>query len=511
MGTEFFVKGCERMKSYVLALDQGTSSSRAVLFDRQGRKVFAAQYEFPQLYPQAGWVEHDPMAIWGSQLQAARDCLRFLSENGGNAAEIAAVGITDQRETTIVWNKTTGKPVYNAIVWQCRRTAEFCRELETQGLNDFFRRKTGLLIDPYFSGTKLRWILENVPDARQQAEQGELLFGTVDTWLLWKLTGGKVHATDYTNASRTQMFNIHTLEWDAEILERFGIPAGMLPEVRDSSGDLGVTDAAVLGAALPVGSCIGDQQAALFGQRCFTTGDIKNTYGTGGFLLMNTGGVCAESRHGLLSTIAWGLDGRVTYALEGSVFVSGAVIKWLRDELGIIQDAAETAALAASVPDNGGVYFVPAFTGLGTPYWDSRVRGAVMGLTRGAGRAHIVRAALEAIAYQTADVIHAMEQDASQSGEIRTDGGASQNDFLMQFQANILNRTLVRSADAEATALGTAFLAGLHAGVWKDLAELNTLPQTSEAFHPDMPDERRIELLKGWKQAVDMLLYGQHR
>ena len=494
------------MANYILSFDQGTSSSRAVLIDAHGKKVYASQYEFPQIYMEAGWVEHDPMAILSTQLSAAKDCLHYLAAHGGSVSEIAAIGITNQRETTVIWDRHTGKPIYNAIVWQCRRTSSFCKELEAHGLSDFFQKKTGLLIDPYFSSTKIRWILEHVPDAREKAQNGELLFGTIDTWLIWNLTGGREHATDYSNASRTQLFNIHSLQWDREILELLGIPAGLLPEVRDSSGDFGTTCKEILGAEIPICSCIGDQQAALFGQRCFRRGDLKNTYGTGGFLLMNTENTCIQSSRGLLSTIAWGIGGKVSYALEGSVFVSGAVIKWLRDELGIIQNAQESAALASSVPDNGGVYFVPAFTGLGTPYWDSEVRGAVFGLTRGAGKAHIVRAALEAIAYQTADVIRAMEEETSCLNRIKTDGGAAQNDFLMQFQADILNRTLVRPCNVEATATGAAFLAGLYAGIWDDVTELEHLPQESQTFCPEMEEQKRNEFVGGWNKAIAALL-----
>lgn len=494
------------MKQYILSLDQGTSSSRAVLFDEKGQKVCASQYEFPQIYLEAGWVEHDPMAILTTQLDAAKDCLHYLAAHGGSISEIAAIGITNQRETTILWDKVTGKPIYNAIVWQCRRTTDYCKELETQGLGDFFQKKTGLLIDPYFSATKIRWILEHVPDAMEKAQKGELLFGTVDTWLIWNLTGGKVHATDHTNASRTQLYHIHDLQWDADIMKLLGIPASLLPEVRDSSGDFGITSKEVLGAEIPIYSCIGDQQAALFGQRCFRKGDLKNTYGTGGFLLMNTGNTCVQSKHGLLSTIAWSIGGKVSYALEGSVFVSGAVIKWLRDELGIIQNAQETEALAASVPDTCGVYFVPAFTGLGTPYWNSEVRGMTSGLTRGAGKAHIVRAALEAIAYQTADVIRVMEEETSCLNVIRTDGGASQNDFLMQFQADILNKPLVRPCNVESTATGAAHLAGLYANIWDELTALERLPQESRTFTPMMQEEQRIHLITGWNKAIQTLL-----
>ena len=494
------------MKKYILSLDQGTTSSRAVLFDKDGNKVFAAQYEFPQIFPKAGWVEHDPKDILDSQLHAVRDCFAYLSDNGGDISEIAAIGVTNQRETTMLWDKNTGEPVYNAIVWQCRRTADTCGRLKEQGLDKFFRSKTGLLIDPYFSATKIKWIFDNVEGVRERAQKGELVFGTVDTWLIWNLTGRKVHATDYTNASRTMLFNIHSLEWDKEILGLLGIPENILPEVRNSSGDFGVTDPAVLGAEIPICGCAGDQQAALFGQCCYLRGDVKNTYGTGGFLLMNTGDECGESKNGLLTTIAWGIDGKVTYALEGSVFVSGAVVKWLRDELCIISTAEETAWLASSVPDNGGVYFVPAFVGLGTPYWDSAARGTICGLTRGSGRAHIVRAALEAIAYQTADVINAMEDDTSALGIIKVDGGASQNDFLMQFQADILGRSIIRPRNVESTATGAAFLAGLHCGMWESREELNRVSQKFREFMPAMSADERESLTAGWKKAVERSL-----
>ncbi|WP_295154121.1 glycerol kinase GlpK [uncultured Ruminococcus sp.] len=491
------------MKKYILALDQGTTSSRAVLFDREGAKVYASQYEFPQIFPKAGWVEHDPKDILESQLHALRDCIEHITSTGEDIADIAAIGVTNQRETTIIWDKNTGEPVYNAIVWQCRRTADTCERFAGQGLDKFFRSKTGLLIDPYFSATKIKWIFDNVEGVRERAQRGDLLFGTVDSWLIWNLTGGRVHATDYTNASRTMLFNIHTLEWDREILGLMGIPENILPEVRDCSGDFGVTDAAVIGAEIPICGCAGDQQAALFGQCCFLKGDVKNTYGTGGFLLMNTGSECVESAHGLLTTIAWGMGGNITYALEGSVFVSGAVVKWLRDELCIISSAEETAEIAASVPDNGGVYFVPAFVGLGTPYWDSDARGVICGLTRGSGRAHIVRAALEAIAYQTADVINAMEEDTSALGLIKVDGGASQNDFLMQYQADILGRSVIRPRNVESTATGAAFLAGLYCGMWESREELNRVSQKFREFIPSMAENGRAELISGWKKAVE--------
>lgn len=488
------------MERYILSLDQGTTSSRAVLFDAQGTAVFAAQHEFPQIFPAPGWVEHDPDAIWESELTAVSECLRFLESRGEDANAISSIGLTNQRETTILWDKMTGKPVYHAIVWQCRRTAEFCRTLAPYA--DVIRDKTGLLPDPYFSATKIRWILENVPGVRECAERGEILFGTVDTWLIWKLTGGKVHATDVTNACRTMLFNIHTMQWDEELLALLGIPAAILPEVRDCSGDFGVTQAKLLGASVPIGGCAGDQQAALFGQRCFSHGDVKNTYGTGGFLLMNTGDEPVTSRHGLLTTVAWRIGGRVCYALEGSVFVSGAAVKWLRDAMGLIASAQETETIAQSIPDNGGVYFVPAFVGLGTPYWDSSARGTITGLTRGTGRAHIVRAALEAIAYQTADVLRAMEEDTASLGEIRVDGGAAQNGFLLQFQADILGRRILRPASVEATALGAAYLAGLSCGMWEDLDALGRISDGHTTFHPQMEAAERDRLLSGWNDAV---------
>lgn len=488
------------MKQYILSLDQGTTSSRAVLFDPQGKSVFAAQHEFSQSFPHAGWVEHDPEEIWSSELTAIQDCLRFLHDRGEGADAIASIGITNQRETTILWDRLTGEPVYPAIVWQCRRTAAFCQTLTPQA--DTIRQKTGLLPDPYFSATKIRWILENVPGIRERAERGEILFGTVDTWLIWKLTGGRVHATDVTNASRTMLYNIHEMCWDETLLSLLEIPTAMLPQVRDCSGDFGVTDAAVLGAAIPIGGCAGDQQAALLGQHCFAQGDVKNTYGTGGFLLMNTGETPVQSRHGLLTTVAWRIGGKVCYALEGSVFVSGAAIKWLRDGLGLIETAQETGALAQSIPDNGGVYLVPAFVGLGTPYWCSEARGTITGLTRGTGRAHIVRAALEAMAYQTADVLHAMEEDTAFLGEIRVDGGASQNDFLLQFQADILGRTIQRPANVEATALGAAYLAGLSCGMWESLDALAARSGETTAFLPQMEPAQRTRLLAGWQDAV---------
>lgn len=494
------------MKKYILSLDQGTTSSRAVLFDKTGSKLCSAQQEYPQIFPESGWVEHDPMDILNSQINSAKEC---IEKSGVDVSEIAAVGIANQRETVIMWEKSTGKPVCNAIVWQCRRTAETCAKLEEQGLKKFFRSKTGLLIDPYFSATKIKWILDNVQGVREKAERGEILFGTVDAWLIWNLTGGRVHATDYSNASRTMLFNIHTLEWDREILGLLGIPFSVLPEVRNSSGDFGVTDSSVFGAEIPICGCAGDQQAALFGQCCYLTGDVKNTYGTGGFLLMNTGDKPIDSKNGLLTTIAWGIDGKVTYALEGSVFVSGAVVKWLRDELGVIKSAEETEEIARSVEDTNGVYFVPAFVGLGTPYWNSAARGAMFGLTRGSNRSHIVRAALEAIAYQTAEVIKAMEEDTSALNMIKVDGGASQNDFLMEFQADILGRSIIRPKNIESTATGAAFLAGLSCGLWKSRDELNGVSENFREFVPNMEEKCRNKLTAGWKRAVERSLDWQ--
>ena len=440
------------------------------------------------------------MDILSSQLESAKEA---LEQAGISPEEISAIGIANQRETTVIWDKATGKPVYNAIVWQCRRTADICARLEDQGLSKFFKDKTGLLIDPYFSATKIKWILDNVSGVRERAEKGELLFGTVDCWLIWNLTGGRVHATDVSNACRTMLFNIHTMSWDKEILGLLDIPDKILPEVRDCSGDFGVTDKDIFGCEIPITGCAGDQQAALFGQCCLHEGDVKNTYGTGGFLLMNTGSRPVESKNGLLSTVAWSIGGRVTYALEGSVFVSGAVVKWLRDELQVVKSAEETEAAARSIDENGGVYFVPAFVGLGTPYWEPDARGTIVGLTRGTGRAHIIRAALESIAYQTADVLAAMEQDTGKLGRIKVDGGASQNDFLMEFQADILGRPLIRPSNIESTALGAAFLAGLGSGFWGSADELAALCVDFREFSPSMSRTRRRELLDGWKKAVD--------
>ena len=485
---------------YILALDQGTTSSRAILFNENGEMLSTAQKEFKQYYPQPGWVEHDPMEIWDTQLEVARAAIEKL---GISAEEIAGIGITNQRETTILWDKRNGKPVHNAIVWQCRRTAPYCDSLQEAGWADKIREKTGLLIDAYFSGTKIRWILQNVPEAKELAEGSNLLFGTIDTWLIWNLTGGQVHATDYSNASRTMLFNIHTLEWDKEILELLEIPASILPEVRPSSGVFGNTLPLLFGAAIPVAGVAGDQQAALFGQACFSPGTAKNTYGTGGFLLMNTGDEPVSSKNGLVTTIAWGLDGKITYALEGSIFVAGAAIQWLRDELKLISSAGETEGLCKEVPDTCGVYMVPAFVGLGAPYWDPYARGILTGLTRGANRNHIVRATVESMAYQTYDVLHAMEQDAGiPLAELRVDGGAAANSFLLQFQSDITGVPVLRPSTLETTALGAAYLAGLAVGYWDDLTEIRRNWQVSAAFNPSLSHEEAEEKMAGWHHAV---------
>ena len=485
---------------YILSLDQGTTSSRAILFNESGEMMSSAQKEFKQYYPQPGWVEHDPAEIWNTQLEVARAA---IEKSGISAEDVAAIGITNQRETTILWDKRNGKPVHNAIVWQCRRTAPTCDSLKEAGWTEKIREKTGLLIDAYFSATKIRWILQNVPEAKDLAKSGNLLFGTIDTWLIWNLTGGQVHATDYSNASRTMLFNIHTLEWDKEILELLEIPASILPEVRPSSGVFGNTLPLLFGAAIPVAGVAGDQQAALFGQACFSPGTAKNTYGTGGFLLMNTGDTPVSSKNGLVTTIAWGLDGKITYALEGSIFVAGAAIQWLRDELKLISSAAETEDLCKEVEDTCGVYLVPAFVGLGAPYWDPYARGALTGLTRGANRSHIVRATVESMAYQTYDVLHAMEQDAGiPLAELRVDGGAAANSFLLQFQSDITGVPVLRPSTLETTALGAAYLAGLAVGYWDDLTEIRRNWQVSAAFNPELSQEKAEEKVSGWHHAV---------
>lgn len=488
------------MAKYILALDQGTTSSRAILFDKAGKIVGVAQQEFPQIFPKAGWVEHNPEAIWQSQFNCAR---QVIAEAQIKATDVAAIGITNQRETTVVWDRKTGTAVYNAIVWQCRRTAPLCDKLKAEKFDKVIRRKTGLVTDAYFSGTKVAWILDNVKGARKKAEAGDLAFGTIDTWLINKLSGGKTHVTDVSNASRTLLYNIHQQKWDKEILEKLNIPASLLPEVKSSSELYAMTDPSLFGAAIPIAGIAGDQQAALFGQACFKPGMMKNTYGTGCFMLMNTGDKGTPSKTGLLTTIAWRKNGKTEYALEGSVFVAGAAVQWLRDGLGMIVNASETEALATSVNDTNGVYFVPAFVGLGAPYWDMNARGAIVGLTRGATRAHIVRAALEAMAYQTRDVIECMQQDSGiKAKELRVDGGATRNDFLCQFQADILGIPVVRPVVTETTALGAAYLAGLAVSFWKNDKEIASQWQQEKRFEPKMKKNEREALYEGWKQAV---------
>jgi glycerol kinase len=486
---------------FVLALDQGTTSSRAILFDHAGNARAIAQKPIEQIYPQPGWVEHDPMEIWGSQSGVAHE---VLEKAGVRADQVAAIGITNQRETTIVWERDTGQPICNAIVWQCRRSAGICDELKAQGLEPYVRENTGLVIDAYFSATKLKWILDHVPGARVRAHKGELLFGTVDTWLLWNLTRGKVHATDVSNASRTMLFNIRDLRWDARLLEALDVPASMLPEVRPSSGVFGHTAPHSFGGAeIPVSGCAGDQQAALFGQACFEPGMVKSTYGTGCFMLMNTGGQRVPSKHGLLTTIAWGIDGRVDYALEGSIFVAGAALQWLRDELKLIEHVADSDALANSVPDNGGVYLVPAFVGLGAPHWDMYARGTIVGLTRGSNRAHLVRATLESIGLQARDVLAAMQDDSAiRLKTLKVDGGAVANRFLMQFQADVLGVPVERPVVSETTAMGAAFLAGLAVGFWRDTAQISALWRAESRFEPAMSAEQRERLCRDWHKAL---------
>ena len=486
------------MKKYILTLDEGTTSARAVLFDKGGNAVSAAQREFKQIYPQPGFVEHDPVEIFSVQYAAVTEAITAI---GASADEIAAVGVTNQRETTIIWDKNTGETIYNAIVWQCRRTSEMCDRLRADGLEEYIRKTTGLRIDAYFSATKIKWMLDNVPGARDRAENGELLFGTVDTWLIWKLSGGKIHVTDRTNAARTMLYDIHTLKWDKKLLEILQIPACILPEVRPSSEIYGNVN--ILGAEIPVSGIAGDQQAALFGQKCFCEGDIKNTYGTGCFLLMNTGAAAYESKNGLITTIAADAGNNICYALEGSVFVGGAVIQWLRDELGLIATAAESEKAALSVPDSSGVYIVPAFAGLGAPYWDMYARGTICGLTRGSGKNHIIRACLEAIAYQTNDLITALKADTGLPiNHIRADGGAAANNFLMQFQADISDVGVIRPAQTEATAAGAAYLAGLAVSFWKNKNEILRLPDKQTEFKPAITAKRREALTDGWKRAV---------
>ena len=491
-------------EKYIMALDQGTTSSRCIIYNKKGDQISVAQKEFTQYFPQAGWVEHDPVEIWETQLTVAREA---LSKAGLTAGDIDSIGITNQRETTVVWDKETGEPVYNAIVWQCRRTADYCKQLKKDGLNVMFKQHTGLLIDPYFSGTKLRWILQNVEGARERAEKGELLFGTIETWLIWNLTGGRVHVTDYSNASRTMLFNIHELCWDEFILEKLDIPKSMLPEPKPSSCIYGETEKGLFGEAIRISGAAGDQQAALFGQTCFHAGEAKNTFGTGGFVLINTGDMPVNSAHGLLTTIAWGIDDKVEYALEGSVFISGALIQWLRDELGIIESAQQTEEMARQVADTAGAYIVPAFTGLGAPYWDPYARGTIVGLTRGVNRNHIVRAALESMAYQTCDLLNAMSEDLGQDlNALKVDGGASENDFLLQFQADILGCDVYRPVCIETTSLGAAYLAGLATGYWQSEEDIVSNWQVDKVFKNNMQDEVRQGLLNGWHEAVERTL-----
>ncbi len=488
------------MGKYVMALDAGTTSNRCILFDHEGNICSVAQKEFTQYFPKPGWVEHDADEIWSTQLGVA---VEAMSKIGATAADIAALGITNQRETAIVWDKETGVPIYHAIVWQCRRTAEYCDELKARGLTEKFRQKTGLVIDAYFSGTKIRWLLDHVPGAREKAEAGKLLFGTVETWLIWKLTKGAVHVTDYSNASRTMLFNINTLEWDDEILQELGIPKSMLPRAAASSEIYGKTAPEFLGGEIPIAGAAGDQQAALFGQTCFARGEVKNTYGTGGFLLMNTGGQPVFSKNGLVTTIAWGIGSRVTYALEGSIFVAGAAIQWLRDEMHLIDSAPDTEWIAGRVADTNGCYVVPAFTGLGAPYWDQYARGCIVGITRGVNKYHIVRATLESLAYQTNDVICAMEADSGiRLAGLKVDGGASANNFLMQYQADVIQQNVLRPGCIETTALGAAYLAGLATGFWEGQEDVRKNWKTDRVFAPRMDAEECARRIAGWKKAV---------
>lgn len=484
---------------YVLALDQGTTSSRAIVFDKKGEIVGSAQQEFPQIYPQSGWVEHDPQEILASQIGVLSEA---VTRAEANCEDIVAIGITNQRETTLVWEKSTGKPVYNAIVWQCRRTADYCDSLKQQGLDKVIYQKTGLVLDAYFSATKLKWILDNVEGARKRAENGELLFGTIDTFLMWHLSKGKIFATDFTNASRTMLYNIHTLQWDDDLLKLFGVPKCMLPKVQPSSSLFGYTDSTIVGCSIPICGVAGDQQAALFGQLCTKKGDVKNTYGTGCFLLMNTGDVPVKS-HGLITTLAAGAQSKPQYVLEGSVFVGGAIVQWLRDEMRMLRNASETEGYATKVQDTNGVYIVPAFVGLGAPYWDAKARGTVCGLTRGTKKEHFIRAALESIAYQVYDIVNAMQKDLGGGvTSLNVDGGASANNFLMQFQSDILQMDVVRPKVIETTALGAAYLAGLQIGYWHDLDDIKNNKHIEKVFAPSMPDDRRRQLLDGWDEAI---------
>ncbi len=495
------------MEKYILALDQGTSSSRAIVFDQNGQTKAVSQKEFTQIFPKPGWVEHNPMEIWSSQAAVIAEAITSIDINGLN---IAAIGITNQRETTIVWDAETGEPVYNAIVWQDRRTSEYCDSLKRDGRTDLIRSKTGLIIDAYFSATKIRWILENVPGARQKAEEGRLRFGTVDTWLIWMLTRGEVHVTDVSNASRTMLFNIHTLEWDKELLELMNIPASMMPQVKSSSEVYGYTKTTLFAHEVPIAGIAGDQQAALFGQMCTEPGSVKNTYGTGCFLLMNSGERPIMSQNNLLTTIAWKIGDTVNYALEGSIFVAGSVVQWLRDGLGIIKSSSEVEALAASVPDNGGVYFVPALTGLGAPHWDQYAQGSIYGLSRGSTAAHIARAALEGIAFQTMDIVNAMQKDAGVTlKELKVDGGASRNNLLMQFQADVLGTSVIRPTVTETTALGAAYLAGLAVGYWESIDHIKKQWGVEKEFQPSADAETVAALKDGWNDAIRRTLTGK--
>lgn len=489
------------MDKFILAIDQGTTSCRAIIFNHDGKIVSMAQKEFTQIYPKPGWVEHNPMEIWGTQVGVMAEA---VNKAGIDYSDICAIGITNQRETTVVWDKRTGKPIYNAIVWQCRRTSDICDDLKSRGLSDIIKNKTGLIVDAYFSATKIKWILDNVNGARELAQKGELLFGNIDTWLIWNLTGGRIHVTDYSNASRTMLYNIHELRWDKDILNELDIPESMLPEVKPSSCIYGYTAKEVFGAEVPISGDAGDQQAALFGQGCFEKGMAKNTYGTGCFMLMNTGEKPVESNNGLLTTIAWGIDGKIDYALEGSIFVAGAAIQWLRDELRMIKSASETERYASAVEDTNGVYLVPAFVGMGAPYWDMYARGTMVGLTRGTKKEHFIRATLESLAYQTYDVINAMEEDSRiKLCALKVDGGASANNFLMQFQSDILSVPVVRPKVVETTALGAAYLAGLAVGYWKDREDILKNHKIDGEFKPTMDESKKEKLLKGWHRAVE--------
>ncbi len=488
-------------QQYILALDQGTTSSRALVINKEGHICSVAQKEFEQIFPQSGWVEHDPNEIWSSQASVAAEAVAKMNITG---AQIAAIGITNQRETTIVWDRQTGEPIHNAIVWQDRRTSEFCDELKRQGHAEKIQAKTGLVIDAYFSGTKVKWLLDNVDGARAKAEKGELAFGTVDAWLVWKLTNGRVHATDISNASRTLLFNIHDQQWDEELCDLLSVPVSMLPEVKSCSETFGATESTFLGAQIPIAGIAGDQQAAMFGQMCAEEGMIKNTYGTGCFIIMNTGATPKQSKNNLLTTVAWKLGDQVTYALEGSIFIAGAVVQWLRDGLGAINESGQVEALANTVDDNGGVYMVPAFAGLGAPYWDQYARGAIFGITRGTTDAHIARACLESIAFQTKDVLDAMADDAGiPIAELRVDGGASINNSLMEFQAGLTGIKVIRPETLETTAMGAAFFAGLAVGYWSDIDEIQRIWKKDEEFDSHMPDEQRETHLKNWRKAVD--------